>query len=156
MELFGISIAKYTKNTHVTCSDISKDALEIARKNCERLLKNENIEFIESDMFENINKKYDIIVSNPPYIKQKVIKEYSLKYEPQLALDGGLDGLKFYKIIIDEAYKYLNEEGIVVLEIGFDQREEVIDLIEKSGKYKDIYCKKDLNNLDRVLVFKRR
>lgn len=84
----AISLAKYLRNISITATDISEAALNVAKKNEKRLLEKQKIEFIQSDMFENIDRKYDIIVSNPPYIKTDVIKEYVLKYEPKLALDG--------------------------------------------------------------------
>ena len=151
----GISIAKFSKCS-VTMSDISQNALEIAKKNA---TSNELIgkcNFLLSDMFENINEKFDIIVSNPPYIKTKVINtlDAEVQNEPHLALDGGEDGLNFYRIIAENAYKYLNKDGILTLEIGYDQKEEVITLLEKVGKYTDIYCKKDLGHNDRVIVSK--
>lgn len=148
----AVSLAKYIENADITATDISKGALEVAKKNEERLLEKKKIQFIQSDMFENIDKKYDIIVSNPPYIKHDVIKEYTLEFEPQIALDGGEDGLKFYRIIIEEGYKYLNEGGIITLEIGFDQKEEVMGIAQSTGKYKNIYCKQDVFGNDRVVV----
>lgn len=84
----AISIAKYLEKVSITATDISEKALEVAKYNYEKLVSNGNIKFIKSDMFENINEKFDMIVSNPPYIKKSVIKEYNLKYEPQIALDG--------------------------------------------------------------------
>ena len=84
----AILLAKYIENANITGTDISEEALTIAKKNEERLLKIKQIQFVQSDMFENIDKKYDIIVSNPPYIKTEVIKNYNLEYEPQIALDG--------------------------------------------------------------------
>lgn len=148
----AVSLAKYLENVNVTATDISKKALNIAKRNEDKLLQEKKINFIQSDMFNNIEGKYDIIVSNPPYIKTKAIGEYILKYEPKLALDGGEDGLKFYKIIINEGYKYLNKGGIILLEIGYDQREEVMELINKSNKYEESYCIKDLCGNDRVIV----
>ncbi len=106
----AISLAKYIEDSYIVASDISKDTLEAASLNAKRLLMDKQIEFIESDMFENIEQKFDIIISNPPYIKKDVIKAYNLKYEPILALDGGADGLDFYRIIVRDAYKYLNEK----------------------------------------------
>jgi release factor glutamine methyltransferase len=149
----GISIAKYVKTSKITEVDISNEALNIAMKNA-KLNEVANIEFLQSNMFKNINKKFDIIVSNPPYIKKDVIAklDYEVQKEPKLALDGGEDGLKFYRIIIDEADKYLTKNGMIFLEIGYDQKEDVIKLLEKSGKYKDIYSKKDLYNNDRIVV----
>lgn len=83
----SISLAKYIQNLNITATDISKKALEIAKLNEKNLLKNKTINFIESDMFENVEGNFDIIISNPPYIKRNVIKEYNLTYEPQIALD---------------------------------------------------------------------
>lgn len=151
----GISIAKYSEGS-VMMSDISKKALEIAKKNAERNEVADKCNFILSDMFESIDEKFDIIVSNPPYIKKEVIStlDKEVQNEPHLALDGGEDGLDFYKIIAENAYKYLNKDGILALEIGYDQKEEVISLLEKVGQYKEIYCKKDLGNNDRIIVCK--
>ncbi len=153
----GISIAKYVQNCKIIQSDISKNALKIAKKNA--ILNNieEKIEFINSNMFENINDKFDIIVSNPPYIKTNIIKELDneVQSEPRIALDGGKDGLTFYKIIIDSAHKYLNTYGSVLLEIGYDQKKQVIDLVSANGKYVDINSKIDLNGNDRIVMFKK-
>lgn len=153
----GICLAKYIKNSKVTCTDISMKALQIAKLNAEKKLVHKNMEFILSDLFENLEeKKFDIIVSNPPYIKTDVINklEKSVQNEPHLALDGGKDGLKFYKIIAKEAYKFLNPKGKIYLEIGYDQKEEVISLLESTNKYKDIICIKDLSGNDRVVIAK--
>lgn len=84
----AISLAKYIEDANITATDISEGALKVAKRNEDRLLEEQNIQFIQSDMFENIDKKYGMIVSNPPYIKTDVIKEFSLEYEPNLALDG--------------------------------------------------------------------
>jgi len=150
----GVSIAKNIKNAEVTMSDISDKALEIAKKNA---INNEVIDkckFILSDMFENIEDKFDIIVSNPPYIKTEIITTLNkeVQNEPHLALDGGEDGLYFYKLIAENAYKYLNKDGILALEIGYDQKEEVIELLKKEGRYTEIYCKKDLAGNYRIIV----
>lgn len=86
--IIAISIAKYIEDKiNITGVDISEKALDIAKINCKKVLENQNINFIKSDMFENVSGKFDIIVSNPPYIKTEVIKDYSLQYEPKLALD---------------------------------------------------------------------
>jgi len=150
----GISLVKNIDNAEVTMSDISNKALEIAKKNAKRNAVIDKCNFVLSDMFENMQETFDAIVSNPPYIKTEVIKtlDKEVQNEPHLALDGGKDGLYFYKIIAKNAYKYLNKNGILALEIGYDQKDEVINLLEIEGKYKDIYCKKDLAENDRVIV----
>ena len=135
----------------VSASDISKEALLVAEKNKDRY--NLDINFIQSDLFENIDKKFDIIVSNPPYIPTKVISGLEDKvkdFEPKGALDGGEDGLDFYKEIAKEAVNYLKDESILIMEIGFDQGEDVSDILHDNG-YKNIEVIKDLNGLDRVV-----
>lgn len=150
-----ISIAKYTKASNLVAIDISTKALEIAQKNAISNNVNNRIKFIQSNMFENVKEKYDLIISNPPYIKTAVIQELDeeVKKEPIIALDGGNDGLNFYKIIAENAKKYLNTNGYLVLEIGYDQKEEVINLL-RINKYKDIQCIKDFGNNDRVIICK--
>ena len=149
----AISLKKNLNNVEVFASDISTKALEIAKKNANK--NNTEITFIESDLFENINTKFDIIVSNPPYIERDVLKTLSeeVKHEPVLALDGGEDGLEFYRKIAKDAKSYLKENGILAIEIGFDQKDSVIKLLEQEG-YKDIYSKKDYSGNDRIVVGK--
>lgn len=151
----GISIAKNIKNSNITMTDISKEALKIAEKNAKQNEVNK-VKFIESNMFENITKKYDIIVSNPPYIESEKIKDLpeQVKKEPKIALDGGYDGLEFYKILIKESHKYLNEDGYLCMEIGYNQKEAVIKLLEENNNYKEIYSKKDLEKNDRIVIAK--
>ena len=157
----GISISKNIDNCEITLSDISEDALNVATKNCNDIVggdahidPHKNIKIIQSDLFENIKEKFDIIVSNPPYIKSDIIKtlDKEVQNEPILALDGGKDGLDIYRKIIKQAYEYLNEDGYLCLEIGYDQKEEVIKLIEETNKYKEIYSKKDLAGNDRIVI----
>ena len=138
------------KNIEMYASDISKNALKVAYKNEENILKKHMIKFVQSDMFDNIKEKFDIIVSNPPYIKSDVIKtlQKDVQNEPHIALDGGKDGLKFYKIISDNYKKYLEKDGIILLEIGFDQRNDVQTLFEGST------CIKDFAGNDRVIIYK--
>ena len=153
----GVALAKHVKNAKVTLVDISTKALEVAKKNAKENEVKEKVNFIQSDMFENIKGKFDVIVSNPPYIKTKVINELDLQVqnEPHLALDGGEDGLKFYEILINEAPKYLKENGKIFLEIGYDQKKEVEELARNSKLYKKIENVKDLANNDRVIELKR-
>lgn len=152
----GISLSKHIEDSEITMLDISSKALEIAKKNAIKNNVIERCKFIQSDMFKNINNKFEIIVSNPPYIKTKLIKvlDKEVQNEPMLALDGGEDGLDFYRTIAEVAWKYLKDEGILALEIGYDQKENVIKILEEQNKYKDIYCKKDLAGNDRIVVCK--
>ena len=110
----AISLAKYIENSEITAVDISKKALEIARTNAKNNDVENQITFVESDLFKNLKEdKYDVIVSNPPYIKREVIKKLNkdVQKEPIIALDGGYDGLDFYRKIINESEKYLKFNG---------------------------------------------
>ena len=152
--IVAITIAKYIRNSKVTAIDVSEKALEIAKKNAKA--NKEEIRFIKSNMFEklSIEEKYNLIVSNPPYIDEKEMKglDEEVKREPHLALYGGIDGLDYYRIIIQNAYKHLEQDGYLCLEIGYNQKESVIKLIKESGKYKNIYSKKDLCGNDRIII----
>ena len=149
----AISIAKNVSNAGVYAVDISEKALDVASKNAHKL--EAKVKFIKSDLFKNLkNMKFDIIVSNPPYIKKEDIKFLSedVQKEPQIALDGGYDGLDFYRKISKQAIDYLKFESFLCFEIGYDQKEEVTEIIEKLEHYKGIYCKKDLCGNDRIIV----
>ena len=153
----AISIAKYIKDSEVTATDISKEALRVAKRNAVTNEVQNQITFIESDLFEKIGKtKFDMIISNPPYIKKEEIKELDkeVQKEPIIALDGGYDGLKFYKKIANKAYEYLKFGGYLCLEIGYDQKESVTEIIQYEEKYNKIYSKKDLCDNDRIIVAK--
>lgn len=155
----AVSLAKYLPKSEITAIDISNEALKIAKKNAINNNVENQITFINSDMFTNLNEeKFDIIVSNPPYIKTEVIKklEEQVKNEPHIALDGGEDGLDFYKKIINESYQYLKYNGYLCLEIGFDQKIDVIELIENTEKFESTYSKKDLYYNDRIIVTRLR
>lgn len=147
----AVSIAKYT-GAKVTAVDISNEAIMVAKENATN---NEvNIEFINSDLFEDVTGSYDLIVSNPPYIEKDVIKtlEPDVKdYEPVIALDGGCDGLDFYKSITKDCCKYLNENGSIIFEIGYNQGEVVSSLLS-AYNFGKISVKKDLAGLDRVVI----
>ncbi len=150
----AISLSKIL-NTQVFASDVSTKALKVAEKN--NVMNNTKVEFIESNLFEKINgEKFDVIVSNPPYIKNEEIKSLSkqVQNEPYIALAGGEDGLDFYRKIIDEAYKHINENGYLCLEIGYDQKEDLIKLIKQNENYEYENCIKDLSNNDRCIIAK--
>ena len=156
----AVSIAKYSKNTKVIASDISKKALEVANKN---VINNnvQNVELLQSDMFEKLeNYKFDLIVSNPPYIESSTIKNLSkeVQNEPEIALDGGKDGLEFYKIILKQAYKYLNKNGYLLLEIGYDQGEKILKLCKEYSCNLNLITKKpikDLGGNNRVIILQK-
>lgn len=151
----AVSLAKYLPQSEIAAIDISNEALKIAKKNSINNQVENQITFINSDMFTNLNdEKFDIIVSNPPYIKRNVIEslDEEVKKEPYIALDGGEDGLYFYKKIIKESYQYLKYGGYLCLEIGFDQKVDVIELIENEEKFENTYSKKDLYDNDRIIV----
>ena len=150
----AISLAKYIENSKVDAVDISSKALEVARENAAKNCV--QIGFIESNLFENVNKRYDMIVSNPPYIRTDIIEKLQdeVKKEPYIALDGGTTGLDFYEKILSEAKKYLNEDGVILFEIGYDQGKSVTKLMEKYN-YKNIKVIKDLSDNDRVLFAER-
>ena len=139
----------------IVASDISQKALEIASRNA--IANHTKIKFVQSDMFEKIDGTFDVIVSNPPYIATQVIQTLSpeVKQEPILALDGGKDGLDFYRILADQARLYLKENGILAVEIGFDQKQKVMDIFEKMG-FQEVYSQKDYAGQDRIVVGKWR
>lgn len=145
----AVSLQKLAKDIQVTAVDISSKALEIAKENAK--LNQAEVTFIESDMFEHITEKYDIIVSNPPYIKSDVIDTLMSEvkdYEPRLALDGYEDGLYFYRKLAKESGNYLNPNGMLCLEIGYDQGTEVAALL-KENSFTEVRVEKDLCGLDR-------
>lgn len=147
----AVSVAKYT-SAKVTAVDISNEAINVARENAKN--NGVNIEFVNSDLFTNINKKFDLILSNPPYIEKDVIKtlEPDVKnYEPLLALDGGIDGLDFYKSITKDCCKYLNQNGSIVFEIGYNQSEAVSGFLD-AYDFDRISVEKDLAGFDRVVI----
>ena len=151
-----ISLAKYLENVKVTSVDISDIALEIGKRNAISNEVDDRINFVKSDLFTNIDKetKFDIIVSNPPYIKREVIETLDKQvkdYEPYNALEGGVDGLDFYRAITKQAKNYLKKGGILAYEVGHDQSEDVSKLMEMDG-YTNIYTLKDLQQIDRVVI----
>lgn len=147
----GISLAVLGNCRSVTISDLSEEALQIARRNSEK--NRAQVKFVHSDLFDNIRGQFDIIVSNPPYIPSQEIGSLMPEvrdYEPHMALDGDADGLLFYRSIIRESGSFLRERGILVFEIGYNQGLGVKTLMERAG-FCEIEIKKDLAGLDRVV-----
>ncbi len=150
----AITISDMCDNATVVASDISKDAIEIAKENNQ--LNCTDVTFVESDLFKSVEGTFDVIVSNPPYIKSDEIENLQEEvklHDPRLALDGGESGLDFYRKIIKQAKDYLKTNGMIFFEIGFDQAEEVSNILKENG-YHDIVVKKDLSGLDRVVIAK--
>ena len=151
----AISLAKYVQNTKLVAIDISQKAIDIAKKNAKLNGVSNTIDFMQSDLFNKLkNQKFDIIVSNPPYIPTKEINSLPIEVqkEPKIALDGGEDGLEIYRKIVKEAYKFLNRQGFLCLEIGYNQKEKVKKIIDAQRKYVETYFKKDLCQNDRIVV----
>lgn len=151
----AVSLAKYLDNVEITAVDISTKTLNVAKTNAKNNEVEDKITFIESNLFENIvNEKYDIIVSNPPYIKKDVIKTLNkeVQKEPKIALDGGYDGLDFYRKITHQSEEYLKFNGYLCFEIGYDQKKDVIKIINDERKFTGTYSKKDLCDNDRIVV----
>ncbi len=149
----AISTSHYT-NIKVTASDISEKALEIAKKNAKTNNVDENVKFIYSDLYDNIEGTFDVIVSNPPYIaldEMPSLMNDVKDYEPRIALTDESDGLTFYRAIIQNAHKYLNKGGYILLEIGFDQKNDVEKLLLQNS-FTSVKVLKDLNGHNRVLV----
>ena len=147
----AVSLAKYIKDVNIIATDISENAIEIAEKNAIKNNAENKIKFVVSDMFKNIENEFDIIVSNPPYIETTEIEKLSkeVKNEPIIALDGGNDGIKYYKIIADNYNKFLNIGGYLLLEMGYNQGESVSKLFKNSE------IKKDLSGNNRVILVKK-
>ena len=150
----GITV-KLKSNAKVTVSDISDKAIDVCSKNAKDL--GAEINVIKSDLFKEIKGEFDVVISNPPYIKSSDIKGLDLDVlkEPILALDGGLDGLDFYRKIADNCYDYLVSGGYLFLECGYDQANDIKNIFETYNNYSKIEIIKDINGVDRILKIKR-
>lgn len=154
--IIGITLRKEleSKSLEVVASDISEEALKVAKENA--IMNEAEVKFIQSDIFENINEKFDIIVSNPPYIAYNdkiTIEDNVLNYDPHLALFAEEDGMYFYREIVENAKEYLEEDGQVFFEIGYDQREKILKLANENGFKAEVY--KDINGRDRMAILVR-
>ena len=152
----AIALKKEEDNLNVYASDISKEALEVAILNAQN--NQADIRFFEGSMLKPLienNIKLDILVSNPPYIRNDEVVEHSVRdYEPNVALFGGDDGLKFYRMIFEDAHKVLKERSTMFFEMGYDQKENLTALAREFFPSADINVYKDINNKDRMLVIK--
>ncbi len=147
----AVSIGKYTA-AEVTAVDISKAALSIAEENARQ--NNVYVNFIESDLFANVKGSFDMIVSNPPYIERAVIDTLDSQvkdHEPLSALDGGEDGLDFYRRITADLHRFLKKKGCIIFEIGYNQGYALYDMLVKNN-FRNISVKKDLAGMDRVVT----
>ncbi|MBP3383846.1 MAG: peptide chain release factor N(5)-glutamine methyltransferase [Firmicutes bacterium] len=149
----GVSLARICDNVKITCADYSQPALDTAQRNAEK--NRVKIRFRQGDLFGAVGRrKYDMIVSNPPYIRTQMIpilQDEVKVHEPMMALDGGEDGLVFYRRIIEEAKNHLRKNGVLIFEIGHDQAEEVTELIQATGAFTKVHVVKDLPGHDRVV-----
>ncbi|MBP6492595.1 MAG: peptide chain release factor N(5)-glutamine methyltransferase [Clostridia bacterium] len=155
----GVSLCKHLEDVKVTAADVSDKAIAVAKMNAQNAGVGKRMKFLAGDLFCSLRKgiggtKFHMIVSNPPYIKRDVIPTLQrevAEHEPMLALDGGEDGLDFYRRIIKEAPDYLKPNGLLFLEIGHDQGEAVCVLAEDTDRFEDLQIIKDLPGLDRVV-----
>ncbi|MDD4980354.1 MAG: peptide chain release factor N(5)-glutamine methyltransferase [Candidatus Omnitrophica bacterium] len=156
----AVSLAKFLPEAEIHATDISESALEIARANARLNRVDNSISFFQSDLLTAYSLEltaYDIIVSNPPYVPTQEIDtlQPEIQYEPRIALDGGEEGLDFYRRIIQDAPGYLKEGGFLIMEAGFGQKDAIKNVFQKSGFFKVIEWIKDYNNIDRVVVAKK-
>jgi len=154
--IIAITLRKELENMslEVVASDISEEALKVAKENS--IMNEAEVKFIQSDIFENINEKFDIIVSNPPYIaySDKITMEDNvLNYDPHLALFAEEDGMYFYREIVENSKEYLNKDGMIFFEIGYDQREKILKLANENKFKAEVY--KDINGRDRMAILER-
>ena len=150
----AVSLAAELPEVEVTATDISKGALEIAARNATVHDVDERIEFFEADLFEGVTGKFDLIVSNPPYIPSAEIKTLQKEvqaFDPIKALDGGGDGLDFYRSIFEQSAEFLQSKGTICVEIGLGQEEDVSQ-IATNNRYSNINLIKDLSKINRVVV----
>ncbi|MGE5329151.1 MAG: peptide chain release factor N(5)-glutamine methyltransferase [Deltaproteobacteria bacterium] len=152
----SVSLAYNSERSFITAVDISKDALKTAEHNAKKHRVKDRIFFVESDMFKNLSKrKFDVIVSNPPYIPTGIIGGLQVEVkdnEPMRALDGGNDGLDCIRQIVDSAYCFLKPGGFLALEVGHDQAQIVAALMEKQEKYENIRIVKDYSGIERIVT----
>ena len=159
----GVSLARIANKVNVTCSDISEGAIKVAKENAQKHGVAKSVKFEQGDLFKPFSKpfrkqKFDMIISNPPYIKSSVIptlQKEVCEHEPLSALDGGESGLDFYERIVGGVGGHLRKGGVLLLEIGHDQGEAVSGLLSRNGDFTSIRVLKDLANRDRIIFAKK-
>lgn len=159
----GVSLARIANKVNVTCSDISKGAIKVAKENAQKHGVAKSVKFEQGDLFKPFSKhfrkqKFDMIISNPPYIKSSVIptlQKEVCEHEPLSALDGGESGLDFHERIVSGVGGHLRKGGVLLLEIGHDQGEAVSGLLSRNGDFTSIRVLKDLANRDRIVFAKK-
>ena len=159
----GVSLARIANKVNVTCSDISEGAIKVAKENAQKHGVAKSVKFEQGDLFKPFSKpfrkqKFDMIVSNPPYIKSSIIptlQKEVCEHEPLSALDGGESGLDFYEKIVSGVGSHLRKSGVLLLEIGHDQGEAVSGLLSRNGEFTSIRVLKDLANRDRIVFAKK-
>jgi release factor glutamine methyltransferase len=153
----AISLAKLMPQAEITATDVSEAALKIAEKNAARHNARERIRFYKGDVFNALvfdkNPKFDIIVCNPPYIKEDDFPylQKEVRQEPEIALNGGKDGLGFYRVIAKEAHRYLERCGSVLLEMGFGQRQAIEDVFSSYNIFETYRVIKDFSGIERAI-----
>lgn len=159
----AVSLAHFLPKAMITAVDISDAALECCNKNIVKHSLQNRVKAIKSNLFEDLTSLkltniIDMVVSNPPYIPTRDIASLLTNvkdFEPMLALDGGTDGLNFYRSIIHNAGIYLKSGGILAFEIGYDQGQHIMDMIKENGNYYDLECFKDLAGFDRCIIARK-
>ena len=159
----GASLARIANKVNVTCSDISEGAIKVAKENAQKHGVAKSVKFEQGDLFKPFSKhfrkqKFDMIISNPPYIKSSIIptlQKEVCEHEPLSALDGGESGLDFYERIVSGVGSHLRKSGVLLLEIGHDQGEAVSGLLSRNGEFTSIRVLKDLANRDRIVFAKK-
>lgn len=159
----GVSLARIANKVNVTCSDISEGAIKVAKENAQKHGVAKSVKFEQGDLFKPFSKhfrkqKFDMIISNPPYIKSSIIptlQKEVCEHEPLSALDGGESGLDFYERIVSGVGSHLRKSGVLLLEMGHDQGEAVSGLLSRNGEFTSIRVLKDLANRDRIVFAKK-
>jgi len=156
----AVSLAKLLPGSDITATDISAEAIGVAIENASRNNVAEKIYFLQGDLFDTnglVDSVFDMVVSNPPYVSTDEIEglQPEVRFEPKIALDGGRNGLGFYRAIARDSAVFLKKNGLLILEIGFAQKDAVKDILEGSGNFTTIKVIKDYGGIDRVIIAKK-